>query len=312
MKLTKNEKSWILYDVANSAFILILTATIPTFFRALIDIEGIESVANNPIVQFFFSRNCSEALAGNMQAYEALKTSLFAASTTIAVLIVAILAPIMGALADYKGIKKKLFTFFLIIGVGCCLLLGVTNSWLAFLGLILVARIAYSNCNIFYDSMLIDVSDNERMDYVSSFGYAWGYLGSCIPFLIGIYLILTTPFGLDTIKATQISFIITAVWWFLASVPLLKNVHQTHYLENRKGKIRDVFKRLKVTIKKIYRDKKLFYYIVGYFCYIDGVYTIISMATTYGAEVGIGTNDMIIALLITQVVAFPFAILSGA
>lgn len=311
MKLSKTEKSWILYDVANSAFTLILTATIPVFFRGLVDSAGIEAVCNSWIVQFLFSGNATAALAGDLQAFEALKTSLFGLTTTIAVLIVALSAPMIGAIADYKGMKKKLFTVCLIIGVFACLMLGVTQNWLGYLGLIIIARIGYSSCNIFYDSMLVDVSTDDRMDTISSFGYAWGYIGSCIPFVIGIYLILALPFGLTIGSATQISFLITAIWWALCSIPLLKNVKQVHYLDNHNHQIKESFVRIGETLKKIASDKKMLYYIIAYFCYIDGVYTIISMATTYGAEVGIGTNDMIIALLVTQIVAFPFAILSG-
>lgn len=311
MKLSKTEKSWILYDVANSAFILILTATIPVFFRGLVDSAGIEAVCNSWIVQFLFNGNATAALAGDLQAFEALKTSLFGLTTTIAVLIVALSAPIIGAIADYKGMKKKMFTVSLSVGVFACLMLGITQSWLGYLGLIIIARIGYASCNIFYDSMLVDVSTDERMDTISSYGYAWGYLGSCIPFIIGIYLILALPFGLTIGAATQISFLITAVWWALCSVPLLKNVKQVYYLENNDHQIKEAFVRIGTTLKKIGKDKKMLFYIIAYFCYIDGVYTIISMATTYGAEVGIGTNDMIIALLVTQIVAFPFAILSG-
>lgn len=311
MKLTKSEKSWILYDVANSAFVLILTATIPVFFRGLVDTAGIEAVCNSWFVQFMFSNNAQQALLGNLQAFEALKTSLFALTTTIAVLIVAVTAPMIGAIADYKGMKKKMFTVSLSVGVLACLLLGITNSWIGYLGLIIIARIGYASCNIFYDSMLVDVSTNDRMDTVSSYGYAWGYLGSCIPFIIGIFLILVQPFGLNIAQATQISFLITAIWWAVCSIPLLRDVKQVHYLENNKNQIGDAFKRIGITLKKIKEDKKMLYFIIAYFCYIDGVYTIISMATTYGAEVGIGDTDMIIALLVTQIVAFPFAILSG-
>lgn len=151
---------------------------------------------------------------------------------------------------------------------------------------------------------------DERMDRVSSYGYALGYIGSCIPFTIGILLILLRPFGLSTQSATQISFIITAVWWVLLTIPLLRNVRQTHYLERRSNQVSHAFSRVGQTLKKIRRNPSIFYFILAYFCYIDGVYTIISMATTYGGEVGISDTSMILALLLTQFVAFPCAILS--
>lgn len=311
MKLTKQELSWILYDVANSAFIMILTATIPIFFRALVDADGIVAVSQNPIVKTLFASNATAALEGDLQAFEALKTSLFALTTSVAVIVVAIMAPIIGAVADYKGMKKKLFVVSLLIGVAGLLSLGITESWVAYLFLIILARIGYAACNIFYDSMLVDVTTDEKMDHVSSLGYAWGYIGSCIPFIIGIVLIFTLPFGLTTGQATQISFIITAIWWLIFSIPLLRNVKQTHYLERVSLNPKIIFGRVFQTLKKITQDKKMLYYIIAYFCYIDGVYTVISMATTYGAEVGIGSTEMVLALLLTQFVAFPFAILSG-
>jgi len=284
MKLTKAEKSWILYDVANSAFILIITATIPIYFRALASGAGIE-------------RNIVSAW--------------WAGATSASVIIVAMLAPIVGAIADYKGMKKKLFVSFLLVGILGLLSMAVTNEWMAFLFLFVLARVGYSVCNIFYDSMLVDVSTDDRMDAVSSYGYAWGYIGSTIPFIVGIFLILTTPFGLTAGLATQISFLITVLWWGLLTIPLLKDVKQVHYLPAQPKIVSKSFKRVFTTLVKITKDKRMLFYIIGYFCYIDGVYTIISMATTYGGELGISDSGMIIALLLTQFVAFPFAILAG-
>jgi UMF1 family MFS transporter len=207
--------------------------------------------------------------------------------------------------------KKKLFVAFLAMGILGAFSLAVTTDWMAFLLLFIIARVGYSACNIFYDSMLVDVSTDERMDMISSNGYAWGYVGSTIPFIVGIALIFIKPFGISTTQATQISFLITAIWWGLLTIPMLKNVKQTYYLEPQPKVVSKAFGRVFLTLKKIFKNKKIFYYIVGYFCYIDGVYTIISMATTYGGEVGIGTTEMIGALLLTQFVAFPFAILAG-
>ncbi len=284
MKLTKVEKSWILYDVANSAFVLLIATTIPIYFRSLAEQSG---------------------------ADPAVATSLWGIATSISIAILALLAPILGAIADYNGMKKRMFIISLALGAVGALSLGVINDWFAYLLIFIMARIGYSACNVFYDSMLTDVTTDDRMDYISSSGYAWGYIGSCIPFILGIVLIFTKPFGMSTTTATQISFIITALWWVGMSIPLLKNVKQNYYLENRSDKISHSFKRIGITLKKITKDKKLLYFIIAYFFYIDGVYTIISMATAYGGEVGIDSNSMILALLLTQFVAFPFAILAG-
>ena len=283
-KMTKEEKSWILYDVANSAFIMTLTATIPIYFRALATEAGISATH---------------------------ATSIWGTCTSIAILILALLSPILGALADYQNMKKRIFMIFLAIGIGGGIAFPIAPHWITFLLFFIVSRIGYTACNVFYDAMLVDVTTDERMDQISSFGYAFGYIGSCIPFIAGIILILVKPFGLTTLLATQISFVITIVWWFLLAIPLLKNVKQTHYLRPKKNIVKHSFRRLYVTFMKLKKNKRLLYYILGYFFYIDGVYTIISMATSYGGEVGIDSTQMILALLLTQIVAFPCAIWSG-
>ena len=283
-KFTKQEISWILYDVANSAFTMLIATTIPIFFRALAEQEMAPTTVS----------------------------SVWALTTSFAFLVLALLAPFLGALADYQGMKKKMFSIFLAVGVVGLLTLSFSKNWLIYLIVFIITRIGFSACSIFYDSMLVDVSKDENMDRTSSYGYALGYIGSCIPFTIGILLILTLPFGLTTQSATQISFIITALWWVGMTIPLLKNVHQTHYLEPRPHQISHAFARVGATLKKIRQTPNILYFIIAYFCYIDGVYTIISMATTYGGELGISASSMILALLLTQVVAFPCAILSGS
>ena len=199
----------------------------------------------------------------------------------------------------------------LLIGIIGIVVFTLTENWLVFAAVFIVARLAYSAANVFYDSMLTDVTTDERMDQLSANGFAWGYIGSCIPFIIGVVFIALMPGSITEEVAYKFSFLITAVWWGLMSIPLLKNVEHIHYVENRHDKIHDVFKRLKITFGKIKQNKQMLYFIIGYFCYIDGVYTIISMATIYGAEVGIDTLQLIGALLFTQFVAFPFAILAG-
>ncbi len=283
-KLTKLEKNWILYDVANSAFIMLVSTTIPIFFRSLAESKG-------------FSPESATGIWGTV--------------TSIAVLILAILSPILGAIADYREMKKKMFTSFLLLGIAGLLALSFSGYWVTFLVFFVIARIGYTACNVFYDSMLTDITTDEKMDMVSSHGFAWGYIGSCVPFIIGIVLIFTLPFGLTTQTATQISFLITAIWWMVLTIPLLRSYKQTYCLENRKDKLSHVFHRLGETFRKIKTDQKLLFFILGYFCYIDGVNTIISMSTSYGAEVGISDSNMILALLLTQFIAFPCAILSG-
>ena len=160
--------------------------------------------------------------------------------------------------------------------------------------------------------MLVDVTSDDRMDKVSAYGYAMGYVGSTIPFIVGlVFVLMPGLFGIDTGLGTRISFIIAFVWWFLFTIPLLRNVKQTYYTKAEKHLFKDSYKRVLGTLKKIYNNKPMFFFIVGYFFYIDGVYTIISMATSFGAEVGLETSGLIMALLMTQFIAFPFAILAS-
>ena len=280
-RLTRTEISWILYDVANSAFIMLVSTTIPIYFATLVEEAGMDTTT---------------------------ASGLWGLVTAAAVLILAVLSPILGAVADYKGMKKRLFIGFLVMGLAGAVSLALAPDWLWFLFIFVAARLGYSACNVFYDSMLTDVTTDERMDMISSHGYAWGYIGSCVPFIIGIMVLFVT--GMSA-TGFQISFLITAAWWLLMSVPLLKNVHQAHYLPGRPENAGKIFRQVGATFQKIRKNKRLLCYILGYFCYIDGVYTIISMATTYGNELGIDTVQMILALLLTQFVAFPCAIASG-
>ena len=280
-RLTRTEISWILYDVANSAFIMLVSTTIPIYFATLVEEAGMDTTT---------------------------ASGLWGLVTAAAVLILAVLSPILGAVADYKGMKKRLFIGFLVMGLAGAVSLALAPDWLWFLFIFVAARLGYSACNVFYDSMLTDVTPDERMDMVSSHGYAWAYIGSCVPFIIGIVVLFVT--GMSA-TGFQISFLITAAWWLLMSIPLLKNVHQAHYLPGRPESAGKIFRQVGATFLKIRKNKRLLCYILGYFCYIDGVYTIISMATAYGNELGIDTVQMILALLLTQFVAFPCAILSG-
>lgn len=280
-RLTRTEISWILYDVANSAFIMLVSTTIPIYFATLVEEAGMDTTT---------------------------ASGLWGLVTAAAVLILAVLSPILGAVADYKGMKKRLFIGFLVMGLAGAVSLALAPDWLWFLFIFVAARLGYSACNVFYDSMLTDVTTDERMDMVSSHGYAWGYIGSCVPFIIGIVVLFVS--GMSA-TGFQISFLITAAWWLLMSIPLLKNVHQAHYLPGRPENAGKIFRQVGATFLKIRKNKRLLCYILGYFCYIDGVYTIISMATAYGNELGIDTVQMILALLLTQFVAFPCAILSG-
>jgi UMF1 family MFS transporter len=150
------------------------------------------------------------------------------------------------------------------------------------------------------------------MDWISSLGFGFGYIGSCIPFIISLGLIMKPELiGTDGMQATRLAFLITASWWFIFSLPMIKNVQQNYYVEPEPRPFRNSFKRLKKTLKNIRGHKSIFMFLIAYFFYIDGVDTIIKMATVYGSDVGLESSDMLVILLVSQFVAFPFAILFG-
>lgn len=285
MKLNGKEKRWILYDVGNSAFVLLVATIIPIYFNYLAGKEGLSDV--------------------DYLAY-------WGYAASICTVIVAILGPILGTIADTKGYKKPIFMISILIGTIACSLLGLMAQWMAFLIVFLIAKVGFSASLIFYDSMLSDITDEERMDYVSSQGYAWGYIGSCVPFVLCLVIVLgSDPLGIRMETAMGIAFVLVAVWWLLMSLPLLKNYEQKYYVEKKPHAIAQSFKRLGETFKNMKEEKQVFMFLLAFFFYIDGVYTIIDMATAYGSALGLDSTGLLLALLVTQIVAFPCAIIFG-
>ena len=284
-KLTKEERNWILYDVGNSAFTLLITTIMPIYFNYLAGNAGLSDV--------------------DYLAYWGYAASL-------ATLLVALMGPVCGSLADTKGYKKPIFVISLIVGAVGCISLGFAKNWLIFLVIFLLAKVGYSGSLIFYDSMLSDVTTEERMDRVSSLGYAFGYIGSCIPFVLSLGFVLgANSLGITMETAMAIAFLITAGWWVLMTLPLLKTYRQKYYVEKKKGAVRESFVRIGRTFRNVRKEKKAFLFLLAFFFYIDGVYTIIDMATAYGTALGLDSTGLLLALLVTQIVAFPFAILFG-
>lgn len=233
-------------------------------------------------------------------------------AASAATIIVAFLGPVFGTLADTKGLKKPIFTITMLIGGFGCLALGFAGQWLIFLFVYIIAKTGFSGSLIFYDSMLGDITTEDRMDNVSSQGYAWGYIGSCAPFVVCLGIVLGSgKIGISMETAMTISFAIVAVWWSVATIPLLKIYKQKNYVERQPKAIRNSFRRLGVTLKNVKNEKKIFLFLLAFFFYIDGVYTIIDMATAYGTALGFDSTGLLLALLVTQIVAFPFAILFG-
>ncbi|MEA4848609.1 MAG: MFS transporter [Clostridiaceae bacterium] len=284
---SREEKSWIMYDWANSAYSAIISASIlPIFFKTMTRDAGL-----------------SQNLADSYWGY----------ATSAATLIIALIAPVLGTIGDYRGMKMRLFKFFLVLGILSTGALSFADGWLSLLMIYLITVVGFSGANLFYDAFITDVTTEERMDHVSTYGFALGYIGgSTIPFIICIVLIMFgSKIGISAILATKLSFIITAVWWILFSIPMLKNVKQVFYVEKDPHYLANSFARLYKTFRCIRSYKHIFLFLIAYFFYIDGVNTIIHMATVYGDSVGIGSTSLILALLVTQIVAFPCAIAFG-
>ena len=284
-KLTKNERNWILYDVGNSAFTLLIATILPIYFNYLAGNAGISSV--------------------DYLAY-------WGYAASVGTILVALAGPVLGTMADTKGFKKPIFTAAILTGVAGCALLGLAKGWLLFLVIYIIAKVGFSSSLIFYDSMLGDVTDEDRVDYVSSAGYAWGYIGSCVPFVICLLVVLNAgKIGITMEIAMMVSFVIITVWWVIMTLPLLKTYHQKYYVEKKQHAFSESFKRIGITLKNVKKEKKVFLFLLAFFFYIDGVYTIIDMATAYGSALGLSSTGLLLALLLTQIVAFPFAIIFG-
>lgn len=290
MKYTKMERNWVMYDVGNSALVLLNTSVVPIYFNAI-----------------------------NTGASSADLVTAWANAQTVASLAVALLMPILGSLADYAGNKVKFFLGFFLTGLVLCLAQAIPMSAMAFLVVYVLCTIGLNSSMTFYDAMLPDVTTDDRMDSVSSSGYAWGYVGSTIPFILCIALIFGGPglLGLDTLTCTRITFIMTGLWWLAFTVPLLRTYQQRFGKEREHGaggvlhNIAKTFSGLIGTCKSIAHDRVLLVFMIAFFFYIDGVHTVISMATSYGAALGIDSTQLVLALLVTQFVAFPSAIAYG-
>ena len=286
--LTEQEFAWVLYDVGNSAFTMLSCSLIPIWFKSL----------------------AIGAAPGQINSHQA--TAYYSIAVAVVTVIVALLGPIFGVLADHKDKKKVLFTTAAALGIFGCILNGFITGWLLFLILFVFTKICYSASLTIYDSMLNDITSEERMDEVSSYGFAWGYIGSCIPFIACLAVVLGGgAVGIDMMLGMKIAFVITAAWWVAFTIPLIRNVKQTHYKEREPRMIRNTFAGLGRTIKAIVRDRRLRLFMLAFFFYIDGVHTIIKMSTSYGTDLGIDSTQLVLALLVTQFVAFPSAIAYG-
>ncbi|MEK4875528.1 MFS transporter [Bacillus sp. FSL W8-0102] len=289
-QFTKEENSWVFYDWANSAYSLIITtAVFPLYYKAAAQNAGVS--------------------AADSTAYLGYTISIFT-------FILAMLGPILGTIADYQGLKKRFFAFFFALGVSFTALLAFipSDQWLILLIIYTMSAIGSNGATVFYDAFLVDVTTDKRMNRVSARGFSFGYIGSTIPFIAIIAIIILAQskiIPLSTASASKIAFLITAIWWGLFTIPMFRNVRQRFYIQREANPIAESFKRLLKTLKEIKKYHTLFLFLLAYFFYIDGVGTVITMSTAYGTDLGIRSSDLLVILFVTQVVAAPFAILFG-
>ena len=285
--LTKSEKAWVLYDVGNSAFTMLACSLIPIWFKEL-------AIGTAP---------------GQITGDQA--TAYYSLAIAVVTVVVALIGPVIGALSDRRDMKKIFFTTTVALGVAGCIINGFATGWMAFLVIYVLAKIFYSSSLTIYDSMLNDVTTEERMDEVSSYGYAWGYIGSCLPFTIALVAYIISgglSESLMIIPPTVgkiIGFTVTALWWLMVTVPLIRSYTQKNYTVRTKGSVRRVFGKIFGTLKNIaLRDRKVLFFLIAFFLYIDGVGTIIDNCINIGTDLGLPTVGQVVFLLATQVVAW--------
>jgi len=282
--------AWVMYDWANSAFVTTITAAVlPVYYASV-------AAAN---------------LAPN------LRTAYWGYTSAIALLLIALMGPVMGAMADFRGAKKKFLTVFASIGIlGSALLFFVTEGdWLMASLFYILGNVGFAGANVFYDSLLPHVAEEDERDQLSSRGYAFGYLGGGILLAINLFMIMSAPDGETSALMSRISFLMVAAWWLIFTLPLLKWVKEPVRRilkgEENFNPFQASFSRLAYTFGEIRKYKELFKFIIAFWLYNNGIGTIIVMATIYGTELNFSQTTTIGTLLMVQFVGIPFAILFG-
>jgi len=288
--------AWALYDWANSAFATtIMAAVLPIYY--------------------------SKVAAADLPAVRA--SSYWGYTNTIAMLLVAFMAPILGAIADHSGTRKRFLAGFASVGIlATALMVFISKGdWLLASGLFIAGRIGFAGSNIFYDSLLPHVARPEDIDQVSARGYAAGYLGGGLLLALNLIMIKPNLIGLESFPGipntewgTRLSFVTVAVWWAIFSIPVLRRVTEpaaSGANSDSANAVRAGFQRLKRTFRDIRRYRQLLKFLVAFWLYNDGISTVILMAVIFGAEIGVGEGHLIGSLLMAQFVGIPFAIAFG-
>jgi len=279
------------------------------------------------LYDFFYNEMATTVMAGffpvffngfwSVGADGSLTTARLSFANGIASLVVALLAPIIGAIADRGGSRKKFLFVFAALGIVMSggLYFVQQGNWAVAVLLYVCATVGFAGSNVFYDSMIVDVAKPDEFDMVSAYGYALGYLGGGILFAVNVLMTLQPAwFGLaDATQAVQVSFLTVAIWWLVASVPLLLWVEEAPTVDQKPalGAVRAGFQQLMDTARAIGELKPVLIFLCAYWLYIDGVYTIIKLAVDYGIRLGFESSQLVLALLLVQFVAFPSALFFG-
>jgi UMF1 family MFS transporter len=282
--------AWSIYDFGNSAFATtIIAGFFPIFFKEFWSV-GVD------VTESTFKLGLANSISG---------------------IIVVLLAPVLGAIADKGGAKKRFLAAF--AAMGCAMTISLffvgEGNWVLAAAFFIAGTVGFSGGNAFYDSLIMDVTGEDKVDFVSALGYSLGYLGGGILFALNVFMVLKPEFfGLiDKTQAVRVSFLTVGLWWAVFTVPLLLFVKETkpgqvgswaHTVKGGIGQLADTFRRIR-------HLKVVSLFLLGYWLYIDGVYTVIRMAVDYGMSIGLDSNRLILALLVVQFVGFPAAIVFG-
>jgi len=269
-------------------------------------------IVHSVIFSLFFLQSASEALGGDM----VMANAYWSLANTIGTVIVGVLAPILGTLSGYNGIKKLIFTVLAYLGIIGTIALAIVpeHLWWLLLLTFIIASIGFSGSNKIYDAFLVDVSDKENMNRVSTLGFGFGYIGGALPFILSIPIVILAQFemiGISLVTAYRISFWIAAIWWIVFSIPMFRNVKQKIGVDKESQYIRKSFIRVWITFKEIKQHKYILIFLIAFFLYSDGLGSIIRLATSYGMTIGLPQHTLLLVLLVTQFVAFPCAIIYG-
>ena len=285
-KMTRLEKRWVLYDVGNSAFTLLISTILPIYFNGLAGAAGLTD---------------AEYLA------------FWGYAASFVTVVVAVLGPTLGAVADLPGMKKKLFALCVAVGIAGCAVMGLVQSWCGFWGASSSPRSATAPAWSFTTPCSPTSPSPNGWTRCPRWGTPLATPAAASPFVASLAIVLVgyQALGISLNAAMLLAFLLNAAWWLCCTLPLLGSYRQRYSVRGGGHLVRGAFRRLGETLREIRGNKQVFWFLIAFFLYIDGVYTIIDMATAYGQALGLDSTGLLLALLVTQIVAFPFALLFG-